>query len=234
MEQTISASASEEPTTPIHPNSRRLAAEETPVRTNARKRPSGDHRTPTRTTNATNTNTPGSTSSTPSGADFWSEFAAATDGGVVGAVGAVVGATAETTERAVRNIFYTTRDRAEGNATPSKVGSASGNGRRRLKRPGSSASLNNTGAREGDDGRQRKFPEYRARGSDVRHDTSSSSAAAAAAPASPTASPGQTGSASNSKQASPKQSPGVRRTGPAGQVEAVCQRGRRSSCSGRS
>ena len=235
--------ALEEPTTPVHPAScRGLAAEEieTPVRTNARKRPpagrTGAHRTPTRTpgtSNNANVGTPGSaTGSTGSGgADFWSELSAATDGGVVGAVGGLVGATAESTERAVRSIFYTTRDRAEGNAgsTPSKavsgsswsnVGSATGSGagsagRRRLQRPGSEVRPSQqagAGAEYG--GRQRKFPEYRPRAGDSVQRGTSSSAAAAATPASPTAS--QTGSSTPSKL-SPKQSPGVRRTGRPGQ-----------------
>ena len=231
----------EEPTTPMHPTSCRLAAEEietTPVRTNARKRPSETHRTPasaTRTPNSNNNaNTPGSaTGSTNSGggADFWSELSAAADGGVVGAVGGLVGATAETTERAVRSIFYTTRDRAEGNAgsTPSKAGGGGGSnaggatgsaGRRRLTRPGSEVGLSQqagAGIEYGGkgSGRRRQFPEYRARSSDnvrQRGASSSMAAAAAAAPASPTASPGQAGSASNAKL-SPQQSPGVRRTG---------------------
>ena len=244
--------ALEEPTTPRHPTSCGLAAEEieTPVRTNARKRPpagrTGAHRTPTRTpgtSNNANVSTPGSAASSTAGgggADFWSELSAAADGGVVGAVGGLVGATAESTERAVRSIFYTTRDRAEGNAgsTPSKanvggggsnVGSATGSGagsagRRRLQRPGSEVRPSQqagAGAEYGGEGsgRRRQFPEYRARSSDnVRQRGTSSSAAAAvaAAPASPTASPGQAGSASNAKL-SPKQSPGVRRTGRPGQ-----------------
>ena len=170
------------------------------------------------------TNTPGSASAS---GDFWTDFTAAT---------------AEETKRAVRNIFYTTRDRAEGNSGTNNIGGGGGGGGggnnaanggsdRKLRRPGSASKLaraDGEGGRVGST-RRLKRPDYAAAApaatststqgasddSEQQEQSSSrrsshESSSAMSAPASPTTS--QTASSSTSKL-SPKQSPGVRRTG---------------------
>ena len=148
----------------------------------------------------TNANTPGSASG-----DFWTDFTAAT---------------AEETKKAVRNIFYTTKDRAEGNSGSNNVANLGSD--RKLRRPGSASKL--AGA-DGDGGgvgstRRLKRPDYATSTRRASNDnqqqlpnsrrSSLGSSSAKSAPASPTTS--QTASSSISKL-SPKQSPGVRRTG---------------------